>query len=304
MSSSIKLPKIFLDAGDPDETKKAKGLVGHIDGQTTNPTLVARHPEAQKYIDSGKKFTHSELLKFYKEVIVEIEREIAGPISIEVEANWDTKAADMLKQATEMATWARNAYIKFPTIPEGIKAAHEFVATGGRVNMTLVFDQVQSAAVYVALRAANAKREDKENLPPHFLSPFLGRYDDRGIMGLDIIKNIIKMYKGFNGTLHTNDHPVQILASSIRTLDHFYGAIFLGADAITTPLSVIRAWVQDESWIPDGTYRIENNGLKSIVYDEVKLRNNFEDYPIERVEGSLLDDGVTRFAKDWQSLLK
>lgn len=112
------------------------------------------------------------------------------------------------------------------------------------------------------------------------------------------------MYKGFNGTLHTNDHPVQILASSIRTLDHFYGAIFLGADAITTPLSVIRAWVQDESWIPDGTYRIENNGLKSIVYDEVKLRNNFEDYPIERVEGSLLDDGVTRFAKDWQSLLK
>ncbi len=170
--------------------------------------------------------------------------------------------------------------------------------------MTLVFDQVQSAAVYVGLRAANAKHESDTTPPPHFLSPFLGRYDDRGIMGLDIIKNIIKMYKGFNGTLHTNNHPIQVLASSIRTLDHFYGAIFLGADAITTPLSVLRAWVEDESWIPDGTYRIENNGLKSIVYEEVKLRSNFEDYQIERVDGSLLDAGVEKFATDWAALLK
>lgn len=66
---SIKLPKIHLDSGDPEETKKAKGLIGFLDGQTTNPSLVAKNPEIQQYLASGKKLTEEDLLDRYKEVV-------------------------------------------------------------------------------------------------------------------------------------------------------------------------------------------------------------------------------------------
>jgi transaldolase len=89
---SIKLPKIHLDSGDPEETKKAKGLIGFLDGQTTNPSLVAKNPEIQQYLASGKKLTEEDLLDRYKEVVHEIEKEVAGPISVEVNAVWDTPA--------------------------------------------------------------------------------------------------------------------------------------------------------------------------------------------------------------------
>src|SRR3989344_1507695 len=182
---SIKLPKIFLDSGNPQDTKKAKGLLGFLDGQTTNPSLVAKNPEVQKFIESGKKLSSKELLKFYRDIIGEMEKQIAGAISVEVYADWETKAAEMLKQAENMSSWGRNIYIKFPTIPEGVRAAAEFVKKGGRVNMTLVFDQNQAGAVYAATLPSKQ---------PAFVSPFIGRWDDRGYYGLDLVKNIVKMY--------------------------------------------------------------------------------------------------------------
>ncbi len=293
--ATIKLPKIFLDSGDPDETRRAKGILGHIDGQTTNPTLISKHPEVQKMQQGGIKMSEEALMKFYKEVVAQIEREIAGPISVEVAADWDTQAQEMLKQAHEMVTWGRNIYIKFPTTQEGVKAASEFVRSGHHVNMTLVFTQTQAAAAYAATLAGT--------IIPHFVSPFMGRYDDRGYLGLDLLKNIIKMYKNFGKQRNTSVRHVQVLASSIRTLDHFYGATFLGADALTVPLRVLTQWVHDEKWVPEGTYRPTGHGLKSLKYEDIPFKSNFEEYEVQKVEGDLLDEGLKRFATDWKRLL-
>ncbi|MFA9288757.1 MAG: transaldolase family protein [Weeksellaceae bacterium] len=292
---SIKLPKIYLDSGDPAETRRAKGLLGSLDGQTTNPSLVAKNPEVQAYLAKGKKLTEKELLDIYKTFIGEIDKEIAGPISVETYADWDTKAGEMLRQADEMATWGRNIYIKFPSIPEGLKAAYEFTNKGGRVNMTLVFDQEQAAGVYAATLPTTQ---------PAFVSPFIGRWDDRGYDGLDLVKNILKMYRQFDKKRGDKHPHVLVLAASIRNLTHFYNSIFMGADILTVPLTVIREWVQEEKWVPDEHYRPEPSGLKSLLYEELPLQTDYTQYKIEQEEGTLLDEGLKKFVADWKGLIE
>ena len=305
---SIKLPKLFLDSGNPEDTIKAKGLIGHLEGQTTNPSLVVKHPEVTSYLEKGKKLTEKELLNFYKQIVEEIRKEIAGSISVEVYADWETKAEAMLKQAEEMNTWSRDLHIKFPTIPEGLKASHEFVKKNGRVNMTLVFDQLQAASIYSATLTDISDSTDSNRFQPHFVSPFLGRWDDRGYNGLDLLKNIIKMYKSFEkspkgrSTSCRKSH-VLTLAASIRNLDHLYGSIFLGADILTIPLKIIHEWVEAEKWVPDQHYQIDSHGLKSIQYENIGLKKTFADYPLIQEKGSLIDEGLKKFASDWKKLL-
>jgi len=132
--------KVFLDGGDPKETKEILALLGFLDGQTTNPTLIAKSPEAQRRISEGKKFTHKETMDFYRGVVTELSQLLPkGSISIEVYADIKTTAEDMLKQAREMWRWIPNAHIKFPTTHLGLVAAEQLIDEGGRVNMTLVF---------------------------------------------------------------------------------------------------------------------------------------------------------------------
>lgn len=289
---SIKLPKIFLDSGDPDETRRAKGLIGHLDGQTTNPSLVAKNPDVRKYIDSGKKLREEDLLSKYREIIQSIEGEIAGPISVEVYADWDSTAADLLKQAETMYSWGKSIYIKFPTIPAGLEAAHTFTENGGRVNMTLVFTQTQAAAVYEAT---------KNSRHPVFISPFIGRWDDRGMNGTDLVKNILKQYRWYEKVEH-RACQVKVLAASIRSLDHLYASIFMNADIVTIPISVVQNWVMDEKWVPDERYRYEPD-LKGIVYEEIPPGKPYNEYPVERIAGDLLDEGVRKFVNDWKNLI-
>ncbi len=291
---SIKLPKIFLDSGDPDETKKAKSLLGFLDGQTTNPSLVAKNPEVQAYLAKGKKLKEDELLDMYRQIIEQIDKQIAGPISVETYADWNSTADQMLTQAKEMHKWGRNIYIKFPTIPEGLKAANEFVKGGGKVNMTLVFDQNQAAAVYAATLPT---------FQPAFISPFIGRWDDRGYRGLDLVKNIIKMYKEFDSKRNEHKQHVEVLAASIRNLDHFYASIFLGADIVTIPMSIIREWIEQERWVPDEKYRIDTQGLHAILYKEMAYHDDYTQYEVKKEEGSLLDEGLNKFVNDWNNLL-
>ncbi len=290
---SITLPKIFLDSGDPAETRAAKGLIGTIDGQTTNPSLVAKNPDVKKRIESGKKLTTDELLVMYEEMVTAIATETAGPISVEVYADFETTAAEMLKQAEKMYSWGKNIYMKFPTVPAGLEAANQFTTDGGRVNMTLVFDQQQAAAVYAAT-ASTAQ--------PAFISPFIGRWDDRGLNGIDLIKNIHKQYRTYEKKQGKESH-VKILAASIRSLDHLYASIFYGADALTMPLSVIEEWIGDEKWVPDERYRYQPEGLKSLVYEETPLHATFDAYQIEIADGSLLAEGMKKFYTDWNALV-
>ena len=291
---SIKLPKLFLDSGDPAETKKAKSILGFLDGQTTNPSLVAKNPAVLAKKEEGKDMTEDQLLELYKSIITEIDKEVAGPISVETYADWDTPVEQMLAQAKEMKSWGRNIYVKFPAIPAGVAAAHEFVKTGGKVNMTLVFDQNQAAAVYAATLPT---------FQPAYISPFVGRWDDRGYRGLDLIKNIQKMYRDFNKTRNEHKSHVEVLAASIRTLDHFYAAIALGADAITVPLTILQEWIQQERFVPDESYRIETPGLRSLLYQELSYHDDFTQYPIAKEDGSLLTQGLAKFVTDWNNII-
>jgi transaldolase len=286
--------KFFVDSCDPADTQKAVKLLGVVHGQTTNPTLLTKNPEIQKYLSQGKRLQNSELLKMYKDAILAIAEYTDGAISVEVYADWNTNAQDMLNQADEMRNWGKNIYIKFPTIPEGLKAADKFTRTGGHVNMTLVFDQSQAAAVY----SATIHTEKTA-----FISPFVGRWDDRGIYGLDAIRNIRRMYDMFDiMRSHASCH-VEILAASIRTLEQMHGSMALGADIITAPLSALQAWVDAGSnRSPSQPSRPTN--LQPIEYQELKYEDDFTIYSIDKNEDGLLYQGLTKFVKDWQSIVE
>lgn len=258
--------KIFLDGGDPNETREAISMLGFLDGQTTNPTLIAKNPQAAQ--------KHSPF-DFYKKVVTEISGLIPnGSVSVEVYADANTKAEEMLTAAKEMFSWIPNAHIKFPTTTEGLAAAEKAVKEGIRVNMTLVFTQEQAAAVYCATKSEGADV---------FVSPFVGRLDDLGENGMDLIKNIIKMYED-------SDHHVAVLTASVRNLNHFLYALALGSDIITAPFKILKQWAESGM-----------GNLKSIPYQELDLNQSWRRFNIKH---ELTDKGIARFASDWNSLIK
>ena len=183
--------KILLDGGDPEETRRIRDLLGLLDGQTTNPTFVAKNPEVQRRIASGHKLSVEEQKQEYKQIVKRISPLVGSAgVSIEVFADFDTTAEQMLAQGEEMFTWIPNAYIKYPCIREGLRAAEMSAERNMRVNMTLCFSQSQAAAVYAATKGS------KE---PVYVSPFVGRLDDRGDNGMQVVRNIKRMYERGDG---------------------------------------------------------------------------------------------------------
>lgn len=278
--------KIFLDGGDAEETKKIIDLLGFIDGQTTNPTLVSKNHKARERLERGAKFSRrEEIFKFYQELAQEIAELIpAGSISVEVYADKDTMAEEMLRQAEEMFSWIPNAHIKFPITAQGLKAAEQFAGTGKRVNMTLCFSQEQAAAVYAATKLANKGKV--------FVSPFVGRLDDFGENGMSLVKNIIQMYK-------KGDGHVEALTASVRSLDHFLAALALGSDIITSPAKILKEWAEKGFSVPDETYRYNAGKLKEIPYKDVDLSRDWEEFNIAH---ELTDKGLEQFSADWNAL--
>src|SRR3989344_4474996 len=238
--------KIFLDSGEPEKTKEALDLLGFLDGQTTNPTLISKNSEAIEKMSKGQKFRKEEIFDFYKKIVSEVSQLIKdGSVSIEVYADKDTTGEEMLNQGREMFSWIPNAHIKFPTIKEGLIAAERAVKEGMRINMTLCFSQEQAAAVYAATKGAKKGQV--------FVSRFIGRLDDLGENGMGLIENILQMFKNSDG-------HVEVLTASVRNLDHFLCAIKLGSDIITAPFSVIKEWGEKQLIIPgdDFAYNSEN----------------------------------------------
>lgn len=288
--------KIFLDSGDPADTIIALDKIGFLDGQTTNPSLIAKNPKAQERLASGKKFTRGELHAFYKEVVEEISQLIPkGSISIEVHATETSKADEMLSQARDMYSWIDNAHIKFPTTIEGIKAAQQAIKEGIRLNMTLVFTQEQAVAVYSATKAYQDKPARLGDLPNVFVSPFAGRFDDKGQNGMDIIKNIIKMYK-------LGDGHVAVLAASIRTLEHHLYSLALRADIITSPLKILLEWARHGLQVPDSSYSYDSGNLKPLKYKDISLDENWKEYDVDE-NHVLLREGIEKFVKSYEGLL-
>ena len=278
--------RIFLDGGNPDETMEVIDILGFLDGQTTNPTLISKNPETERRMQAGKRFGESEIIGFYRDVVRKISAMIPqGSVSVEVYADPKTAVPAMLRQGREMYSWIPNAHIKFPTSREGLKAAEMAVREGLRVNMTLCFSQEQAAAVYAATKGA--KRGDV------FVSPFIGRLDDRGENGMELIGNIIEMYK-------KGDGHVQVLTASVRSMDHLLYALRLGSDIITAPYAVLKKWGEEGLPVPDQDYRYDASGLRSIPYTEIDLSRDWEDYDISH---DLTLKGMERFSADWNSMI-
>ncbi|OHA62381.1 MAG: transaldolase [Candidatus Wildermuthbacteria bacterium RIFCSPHIGHO2_12_FULL_45_9] len=278
--------KIFLDSGNPMETREALALLGFLDGQTTNPSLVAKNPQVKRKIERGEKFGLEELKDFYKEIVREISSLIpAGSVSVEVYADRNTSAEEMLRQGTEMFSWIPNAHIKYPITSAGLDAAERSLAEGMRVNMTLCFTQQQAAAVYGATQAG--KKGDV------YISPFIGRLYDRKENGLDLVKNILRMYQD-------GDNHVEVLCASVRNLEHFFGALKIGSDIITSPLAVLKDWRTNGKKMPEEKFMSYARGTK-IPYEELHLHHDWRKFNIIH---ELTDTGLEKFAADWNSLLR
>lgn len=278
--------KIFLDGGDPQETREAIQLLGFLDGQTTNPTLISKNPAVKARFERGEKFTSAELLGFYQSVVKELSALMpSGSISIEVYADARTDAQTMLHQGRKMHFWIPNAHIKFPVTWEGLIAAKLAVKEGMRVNMTLCFTQAQAAAVHSA--TAGAARGQV------LVSPFVGRLDDRGKNGMDLIANIIRMYR-------QGDQHVEVLTASVRSLDHLLHAIALGSDIVSCPLGVLREWAEGGLNLPAQTYAYSARNLLEIPYRIFDLDSPWQNFNIVH---ELTDKGMERFANDWNALV-
>jgi transaldolase len=171
----------------------------------------------------------------------------------------------VLAEGKEMFSWIPNAYIKYPRIHEGLRAAQMSVKQGMRVNMTLCFSQEQAAAVYAATKGA------KE---PVYVSPFVGMLDDRGDDGMGVIVNIKKMYQ-------SGDGHVQVVAASFRKLEYLLHSMALGAELATSPAKILEEWATAGFPLPDQNFRYQaenkaGHALRPIPYKQLDLNVPWE----------------------------
>jgi len=188
--------KFFLDTANLKEIREAQAL-GILDGITTNPSLIAKE---------GKDF---------KEAILEMCKIVNGPVNAEVIA---TDCPTMLKEGHEYVTWHKNIVVKLPTTREGIKACKALSDEGIKTNMTLCFSPTQ------ALMCAKAGAA--------YVSPFVGRLDDISHNGMDLVRQIVQIYKNY-------DYKTQVLAASLRHPLHVVDCALAGAHIATMPFKVL-----------------------------------------------------------------
>lgn len=283
--------ELFIDGGDPKETIEANELLKTkkpewgigIEGQTTNPTLVAKNPQIQAYLAQGKKLSQSEVLEEYKKIVQAIAQVTKGPISIQVIADGTTKKDDMIAQANVYREWIPNGVIKFPCTTEGLAAAEE-LSLEYPVNMTLNFSVSQAAAIYEATKKAKHRV---------FISPFVGRLDDIGQNGMQLIDQELHLYSGGDG-------HVEVLTASVRSIDHLLYAILLKSPAITIPFKVFKSWGEQGFPLPDQDFAYISS-LAPLKQDAVVLGQDWRSYNLHH---ELTDKGLAKFMEDWQLLLK
>ena len=190
--------KFFLDTADIDEIRDL-AATGLVDGVTTNPSLIAK---------SGRNFL---------DVVQEICSVVEGPISAEVAA---TEFDEMLEEGRKLASLADNVAVKVPLTPDGLKTCRALSQGGIKVNVTLCFSPAQ------AILAAKAGAA--------FISPFIGRLDDVGADGMQLIADICEIYSQYSS------FTTEVLVASVRHPMHVVESARLGADVVTLPPSVLR----------------------------------------------------------------
>jgi transaldolase len=207
--------KFFLDTANVKEIQEAASL-GLLDGVTTNPSLVAKE---------GRSF---------KEMLVEICNIVDGPISAEVVS---LEADAMVKEGKELAKIHKNIVVKVPLIAEGLKATKRMAAEGIKVNVTLCFSPTQ------ALLAAKAGA--------WCVSPFIGRLDDISSNGMELIRQILTIYRNY-------DYKTQVLVASVRHPQHVVEAALAGGHICTMPFSIFQQMVK---------HPLTDSGLKKFLAD-------------------------------------
>ncbi len=276
--------KILVDGGDPQETLRMKELLGFVDGQTTNPSLVAANPHIRQLLASGHRMSGQEEMSEYKKIVQQISPLVGDAgVSIEVFSDEKTTSEEMFRQAEEMYTWIPNAYIKYPCTTEGLRAAQLSVRNGLRVNMTLCFSQQQAAAVYGATKGTKT---------PVYVSPFVGRLDDIGLNGIDLIRNVKRMFaKG--------DGHVLVLAASIRSLDHLLSCFALETELATVPAKVLTMWAGNNFPLPGDSFAPKYAG-RPIPFEEISLEQPWESLDISH---ELTAKGIAKFVADYRKTL-
>jgi len=212
--------KIFLDSANLDQIKKYHDL-GIVDGITTNPTLLSKENGDPRYI------------------MGEIVRLVHGPVSLEVIS---TDYEGMLAEGRNLSRFGKNVIVKIPMIPEGLKAVRQLKSEGIRTNVTLIFSANQ------ALLAAKAGAS--------YVSPFIGRLDDIGEIGMNVIEDIVKIFQNY-------DYEAEVLVASIRHPLHVIDAAKLGADVVTLPPDVLGKMM---------THPLTDIGLAKFLDDWKKLK--------------------------------
>jgi transaldolase len=193
--------KIFLDTANVEHIKEANSW-GILDGVTTNPTLIARE---------GRNF---------REVVEEICNIVDGPISAEVVS---MKSGEMIEEAKGLASIHKNIVIKVPIIPEGLKTIKKLKELNIKTNATLVFSPNQ------ALLAAKAGAT--------YVSPFIGRLDDIGHIGMDVVRDTMIIFENYN-------FETQVIVASIRNPIHVIDAALIGAHVATVPYDTLKKMVK------------------------------------------------------------
>jgi transaldolase len=191
--------QIYLDTANIAEIREAAAW-GILSGVTTNPTLIAREKGAD-----------------FKSVISEIAELVDGPISAEAVS---LDGEGMVKEGLEFATWHPNVIVKVPCTTEGLKAVYQLARKGIRTNVTLIFNASQ------ALLSARAGA--------FIVSPFVGRVDDTGVDGMQLIREISQIYKG------DPEIKTKIISASIRHPRHIIDSALAGADIATCPFKVLQ----------------------------------------------------------------
>ena len=188
--------KFFIDTANLEQIKKGMEM-GMVDGVTTNPSLIAKED------------------KPFEEILKDIVAVVDGPISAEVVS---LEAEGMVEEAKVLAAMSDNIVIKIPMIMEGIKAVKKLTAMGIKTNVTLVFSAAQ------ALLAAKAGAT--------YVSPFVGRLDDVGVHGMDLISEIMSILRNYG-------FRTEVIVASVRSPQHVMDSAAIGADIATIPLKVI-----------------------------------------------------------------
>ena len=222
--------KIFLDSANLESIRKFNDM-GLLDGITTNPSLMSK--------EGGNP----------KDVMQEITKIIKGDVSLEVVS---TEYSGMIEEGKRLRQYGKNVVVKVPMTSDGLKACKSLSSEGIPVNVTLVFSPNQ------ALLAAKSGAK--------YVSPFIGRLDDIGQDGMNLIKDIKKIFDNYK-----DDFKTQILVASIRHPIHVIDAAKIGAHVVTLPPAVLDKMLQ---------HPLTNIGLENFLSDWEKLKSGNSDIKI------------------------